>query len=91
MNAQGQDRLERSIEAVPNACITSGIESKAGCAGVGFESPFACSTVPLTAGRPLSSAVMVLVVLSGAQCLFLCFVPPLKDAVCTLSYDAAPY
>jgi hypothetical protein len=34
---------------LPNACITSGIESKAGCAGVGFDNPF---VVPLTAGEP---------------------------------------
>jgi hypothetical protein len=40
----------------PNACMTSGIESKAGCAGVGFDNPFA---VPLTAGEPWSSATML--------------------------------
>lgn len=28
-------------EDIPNACMTSGIESNAGCAGVGLESPFA--------------------------------------------------
>jgi hypothetical protein len=41
---------------VPNACMTSGIESKAGCAGVGLDSPLA---VPLTAGEPWSSATML--------------------------------
>ena len=30
---------------VPKACMTSGIESKAGCAGVGFES---CVALPFT-------------------------------------------
>jgi hypothetical protein len=41
-------------EYLPNASIISGIESNAGCAGAGFESPFAW--LPLTAGLPLVSA-----------------------------------
>lgn len=52
--------------ALPNACITSGIESKAGCAGVGFDNPF---VVPLTAGEPWSSATMVDGFGAGTQCL----------------------
>jgi hypothetical protein len=39
---------------VPKACMTSGIESKAGCAGVGFESSVALPLTPLVpwAGSP---------------------------------------
>jgi hypothetical protein len=42
---------------IPNACTTSGIESKAGCAGVGFDRPFASLALPLTADE--SSATML--------------------------------
>jgi hypothetical protein len=56
----GADEVWRDV---PKACMTSGIESKAGCAGEGFES---CVALPFTpfvpwAGSPFwSSAGMVL-------------------------------
>jgi len=43
---------------VPKACMTSGIESNAGCAGVGFESSVALPLTPLVpwAGSPFWSS-----------------------------------
>ena len=63
---EGQEKRCGVRESAPKAVITSGIESKAGCAGVCvvcplipfvvFDRPLA---VPLTADRPLLSAAMV--------------------------------
>lgn len=42
-------------EGAPKACRTSGIESKAGCAGVWSTRPFVCPLMPFVA-LPLTTA-----------------------------------
>ena len=62
--------------------MTSGIESNAGCAGVGFERPFACPFVPLTAGAPLVWAGMAGVLLRSVPDCSPVLSALLKEPVC---------